>query len=188
MRRKASNSARFYVSKASVLKDMSREELAEALSTDETLLPHIIRQGSELTGTRAFWRNKSNGLQALARCLSPNASPVFVTLSAADIQWQDLHQHFPGFADVEAANDTVRHKFVWDQVQNHPHLIAHYLLLRFQAFMDCVLRPHLKFTDFWTRFEWQARGSGHLHCLFWIPSVSKVCLARFEGLLLDCTS
>jgi len=38
MRRKASNSARFYVSKASGLKDLTCEELIEALLTDESLL------------------------------------------------------------------------------------------------------------------------------------------------------
>jgi hypothetical protein len=97
-------------------------------------------------------------------------SPVFVTFSAADMQWQDLHRHFPGFTDVMTANNATRRKFVWDRVQDHPHLIAHYLLIRFQAFTDHVLKPLLGFVDYWYRFEWQARGSGHLHCLFWIPS------------------
>jgi ATP-dependent DNA helicase PIF1 len=170
MRRTANSSARFYVSKASGLKDLSREELTEALLTDEALLPQIVRQGSHLTGTRPYWRNKSNSLQAQARFLSPGMSPVFVTFSAADMQWQDLHRHFPGFAGVATADSATRRKFTWDQVQIQPHLIAHYLTIRFQAFMDHVLLPFLGFTDYWYRFEWQARGSGHLHCLFWIPS------------------
>ena len=54
MRRRAGGSARFYVSKASGLKDLTREELATALLTDHTLLPQIVRQGSMLTGTRPF--------------------------------------------------------------------------------------------------------------------------------------
>lgn len=87
MRRKADSSARFYVSKASGLKDMNREELADAPLADEGLLPYIVRQGSHLTGTRPFWKNKSNSLQAQARFLSPSMSPVFVTFSAADMQW-----------------------------------------------------------------------------------------------------
>jgi hypothetical protein len=48
--------------KASGLKDISRDELTEALLADEALLPQIVRQGSALTGTRLFWRNKSNHL------------------------------------------------------------------------------------------------------------------------------
>jgi hypothetical protein len=54
MRRKANSSARFYVSKASGLKDLSRDELTKALLADEALLPQIVRQGSALNGTRPF--------------------------------------------------------------------------------------------------------------------------------------
>jgi ATP-dependent DNA helicase PIF1 len=86
MRQKASNLARFYVSKASGLKDLICEELTEALQTDESLLPQIVHQGSTLSSTCPFWRNKGTSLQAQARFLSPRMSPVFVTFSAADIQ------------------------------------------------------------------------------------------------------
>ena len=81
----ASNSARFYVSKASGLKDLNREELTEALQTDNSLLPQIVCQGSMLTGTRLFWRNRGTSLQAQACFLTPSMSPVFVTFSAADM-------------------------------------------------------------------------------------------------------
>jgi hypothetical protein len=64
MRQKANEAARFYVSKSSGLKDLDREELADALMTDNSLLPQIIRQGSALTGTHPFWRNKSSHLYA----------------------------------------------------------------------------------------------------------------------------
>jgi hypothetical protein len=97
-------------------------------------------------------------------------SPVFVTLSAADMQWHDLHRHFPGFLEVAAADDYTQRRWVWDRVQENPHIVAHYLVLRLQAFTRHVLCPFLRFTDSWDRFEWQARGSGHSHCLFWIPT------------------
>ncbi|KID81125.1 ATP-dependent DNA helicase PIF1 [Metarhizium guizhouense ARSEF 977] len=193
MRRKANSSARFYVSKASSLKDLSRDELAEALIADEGLLPYIVRQGSHLTGTRPFWNNKSNTLQALARFLSPSMSPVFVTLSAADMQWQDLHRHFPGFANLATADDRTRRTFVWDGVQKNPHIVAHYLAIRLRTFTEHVLRPLLGFTDSWDRFEWQARGSGHSHALFWIPTAppldqeteeARVKFAKYWGLVI----
>jgi hypothetical protein len=50
------------------------------------------------------------------------------------------------------------------------HIVTHYLLLRFEAFVEHVLKPFLGYDDFWWRFEWQLRGSGHLHCLFWIKT------------------
>ena len=181
MRRRANSSARFYVSKASGFKDLTRDELTEALLTDDALLPQIVRQGSDLTGTRPFWRNKNNHLQAQARFLSPGMSPVFITFSAADMQWLDLHRHFPGFSDIDTADDRTRRTFIWDRVQHNPHIVAHYLVIRLQAFTDHVLRPLLGFTDSWDRFEWQARGSGHSHGLFWIPTAPPLDQATVES-------
>jgi hypothetical protein len=170
MRRKANSSARFYVSKASGLKDLTREELTTALLAEEGLLPQIIRQGSILSGTRPFWRNKGCSLQAQVRFLSPEISPAFLTFSTADMQWQDLHRHFPGWAAAALEDDRSRHNFAWDGVQNNPHIIAEYLMIRLCTFAEHVLRPFLNFTDYWERIEWQARGSGHCHALFWIPT------------------
>lgn len=191
MRRRAGNSARFYVSKTSGLKDCTREELADALVADDTLLPQIVRQGASLAGTRPYWKTRAGGLLAQARFLSPNMSPVFLTFSAADMQWRDLHRHFRGFSDVSPADDYTQRRFVWTKVQSDPHIVAHYLVIRFRAFLDRVLRPFLGFADYWYRFEWQARGSGHLHCLLWIPGApvldqetaeSRAAFARYWGI------
>jgi hypothetical protein len=86
MRRKASATAQFYVSKTSGLRDLDQEELADALQTDESLLPQIVRQSSSLTGIHSFWRNKSSHLHAQARFLSQDMSPVFITFGTADMQ------------------------------------------------------------------------------------------------------
>jgi hypothetical protein len=191
MRRQAIVRARFYVSKASGLKDLTREELAEALLADKTLLPQIVRQGFALSGTRPFWRNKSNGLQAQARFLSPGMAPVFITFSAADMQWVDLHRHFPNYSPDILANSMLRKKFIWDGVQDNPHIVAHYLVIRLRAFKKHVLQPYLGFSDYWNRLEWQARGTGHEHGLYWVPSApllgpdtdeSRLEFARYWGL------
>ncbi len=67
------------------LKDLTREELTAALQDDTQLVDQIVRQGSDLTGTRPFWRNKSNSLTVQVRFLSQDTSPVFVTFSTVDI-------------------------------------------------------------------------------------------------------
>ena len=54
MRRKARGTAGFYVLKALNLKNLNREELANALYRDDSLLPQIVRHGSALPGTRLF--------------------------------------------------------------------------------------------------------------------------------------
>ena len=48
--------------------------------------------------------------------------------------------------------------------------MAHYLDIRFRAFLKHVVRPQLGIADHWIRYEWQHRGSGHVHCLFWTES------------------
>jgi hypothetical protein len=56
-------------------------------------------------------------------------SPVFVTFSATDLQWEDLHRHFPGYSATATGDDRIQYRFTWDMVQNHPHIVAHYLIL-----------------------------------------------------------
>jgi hypothetical protein len=86
MQRKAAKAACFYVLKASGLKDIDQEELTAVLQADSYLIDQVVRQGSELTGTCPFWRNKTNSLLAQGRFLSSDIAPVFVTFSAADMQ------------------------------------------------------------------------------------------------------
>ena len=43
-------------------------------------------------------------------------------------------------------------------------------MIRLRAFKKHVLRPFLQYDDYWDRLEWQARGTGHNHCLFWVPA------------------
>ena len=144
------------------------------LNLDPNLLPQIVRQGSSLTRTRPFWRNKGVSLQAQARFLTQQMSPVFITFSCADLQWHDLHCQMPRYDDFLAGNDIVRCQIVWENVQDCPHIVAYYLDLRFRAFLQLVVKPYLGFTDHWWRYEWQSRGSGHLHCLFWVPTAPSL--------------
>jgi hypothetical protein len=58
----ARDSAYYYVSKTSGLRDLDRDELIEALLGNTNLVKHIARQGACLTGTRPFWRTKSTAL------------------------------------------------------------------------------------------------------------------------------
>ena len=90
MYQKARSTAHFYISQISHLKDLTHEELAEALNTDTNLLLQIVCQGALLPGTRLYWRNHTGGLQAHAYFLSQSTAPVFVTFSCTDIQWHDL--------------------------------------------------------------------------------------------------
>ena len=106
------------------------------------------------------------------------------------MQWYDLQRHLPRFSEYQTAIDRLQRQIVWENIQSHPYIVAQYLHLRFQTFLQTVLQPHLKFTDHWWRYEWQARGSGHLHCLFWVKQAPvlgqltdafRATFARFWG-------
>jgi len=130
----------FYVSKESSLQGLTREELIEALDADPNLLPKIVCQGACLAGTRPYWRNRLMGLEAMARFLSPAASPVFVTFSCADMQWHDLQHHLPHFSDscfsdYLTGNDQTWQWIVWDNIQDHPHVVAEFLDIQFCLFL-----------------------------------------------------
>ena len=111
---------------------------------------------------------------------------LFVTFSAADIQWPDLHRHMPRIYDVrgdiqaldaaidvddiirEANEERNRVRNASNDVNLNPAIVAEYLIRRFDAFYATVLTKVFKIGDYWYRFEWQDRGSGHIHGFLWI--------------------
>jgi hypothetical protein len=91
------------------------------------------------------------------------------------MQWHELQRLLPQFNEYLTGDDRACQRIVWANIQNYPHIVAHYLDIRFRTFLRLVLGPHLGVTDHWFRYEWQHRGSGHIHCLLWTK----------EGPLLD---
>jgi hypothetical protein len=49
---------------------------------------------------------------------------------------------------VIGATNAVRFQFIWKGVQDNPHIVTYYLYIRFRTFIQTVLRPLLKFTDY----------------------------------------
>lgn len=166
MRARVRGSSTYYVNKDSELKDMPLDALIEALDKDDYLLNQIVRQGKQLPGTRPFWTAHSAKLQSIATQLHP-LSASFITFSAADHQWDDLHRHLPRYEEFSTGVESVRTRIAFKNVQENPHIIAAYLKIRFDAFFEEVLKPAFKIVDWWNRWEWQARGSGHNHGSYW---------------------
>ena len=105
--RKSVKSAWYYMSKVSNMASLNREELGNALNSDPNLLPQIVHQGSSLTGTHPFWKNRGVSLQAQAQFLTPQMLPVFIIFSCTDLQWHDLHRQLPWYDEFLAGNDTI---------------------------------------------------------------------------------
>jgi hypothetical protein len=96
------------------------------------------------------------------------APHVFFTLSAADLQWLDLHRHMPREVDTPPGDEAAARRQRRLALERNPHLAASYLDLRVQAMMKHVICPLFRVKDFWYRYEWQERGSGHVHGFLWM--------------------
>ena len=66
-------------------------------------------------------------------------------------------------------------------LNNNPALAAFYFQMRWELFYEEVLAKKFKIKDYWWRYEWQHRGSSHIHGFLWIedaPSVDKLDLSQ----------
>lgn len=97
-----------------------------------------------------------------------DASPVFITLSAADHQWDNLMRQLPNYKEWRMSTTAQRQYIVQENLQKNPHIVAGWLDLRFRLFKKHMLDPHLQVADHWYRYKWQARGSRHIYILLWI--------------------
>ena len=154
---------------------LNPEELRNLVEDPDCHLHEFIsRRSTSLRGTRPYWIRAKNELEVVVRQLGTPS--LFFTLSAADLQWDDFYTHLP---DAERAKYLASTKHERDVqaarcLQENPLLAAHWLTIRLNIFMNTVLSTVFKFKDHWYRFEWQARGSGHIHGFLWVENAPTV--------------
>lgn len=170
---KSQAASTFYCKKNPDLRTFTTDDLAEAFEANDTLLRSIARAGANIPGTRPFWQQHRSHLLALIRNLA-FIGAVFCTWSCADHQWDDLHRHFPSYPQWKNGTDQERQRIAAQNVKNYPHIIAAWLDIRFKLYLDIVAKEFFGITDSWYRYEWQARGTGHIHCIIWIESAPKM--------------
>lgn len=148
--------------------DISLQNLQDSVTEGqhELLTNHISRSASKLRGTRPYWNDARHKLECLVHNM--NSPHLFFTFSAADVQWHDLHQHMPAYTGEDFVRDPNRHRIASKSLTENPHIAADYLHRRFSLFFKHVLRTLLPVVDYWYRFEWQQRGSGHIHGFIWL--------------------
>lgn len=139
---------------------------------DRHVANNMIRYGAKLRGTRAYWHARRNELLDMIRI--KGAPHIFFTLSAADLQWLDLHRHMPREIPTPAGDDAAARRQRRLALERNPHLAASYLDIRVQLLMKHVIGPLFKVKDFWYRYEWQERGSGHVHGFLWVDGAPNV--------------
>ena len=83
-------------------------------------------------------------------------------------------RHMPRYNDWIRATPEERMRLARINVRENPHLVAYWLYIRCELFKKHVLDKKWEVSDYWSRFEWQGRGSGHTHSLIWIRNAPDV--------------
>ena len=166
MRHRALQIGRVYVHQNPHDAHLSMYELREMVG--ESFSNRVLHFGATLRGTRQYWLKQKSRLIAMVDTLG--LPTVFFTHSAADLQWPELARLL-GVEDP--TNSTERSKAV---VEN-PCLANWFFYKRIMKFMDVFYMSILKAKDYWLRFEYQHRGSPHVHGVAWLedaPDVQKI--------------
>lgn len=98
---------------------------------------------------------------SLSSICTPNA---FLTVTAADLHWPDLHRHMPP-PDEPRVSESARQRHNSMNVNNNPAITAWHFQKRFQLFFEHVIKTVFRVKEWWFRYEWQSRGSSHVHSL-----------------------
>ena len=180
-----SSTAKFFVRKGQ-FEMVTVSELREQLNDPLCNLAHpICRYASSIPGLAPFWHQKRGEVSAIVHHDCPHA---FATFSAADTHWVDFHRiveekksrlfNIP----IVCLENLSEHEAILRRnhnLQNYPQLASEFLFHRFNLFLEEVAYKfqEMKVRDHWFMFEWQFRGSGHLHGFLWIddaPTLSKI--------------
>jgi hypothetical protein len=113
------------------------------------LAKRVSRSGVKLAGTKPFWMAHQNELTAMMYQLhSPHA---FITASAADLQWPDLHQHMPQWAESQDVGEQAAYRKRREDLNDNPAIAAYYFVKRWELFVDLVLKKKFQIVDMWWR-------------------------------------
>lgn len=157
-------------------------DLRELMGGDlEKIAARISRGGVNLRGTRPYWLARRRELIAMIKdCGCPH---LFFTFSAADVQWPDLHRHMPHPVSSDATEQE-RAKIHNQNLNENPGIAAYWFQKRFDIFFKTVIAKKFKLKEHWFRYEWQHRGSSHIHGFVWIddaPDVSTLDLQNVDS-------
>ncbi|XP_055329698.1 uncharacterized protein LOC129582250 [Paramacrobiotus metropolitanus] len=150
-------------------------ELRHRLEVSPGLIKQITSFGSSLRGTRSYWIKRSGELSDMVTDVG--MPTLFFTLSAADLYWPELLTLMAPETDLVNLTSADSYKERNKLLQDNPAIADWFFTERAQFFIHDVLGPHLKIEDYWYRYEFQHRGSVHLHGLLWLtgaPDTAKL--------------
>ena len=166
MRWRALQTGRIYVRQHPQDAQLSVEELRDMVGRDgEAFSNRVLHYAASLRGTRHYWMKQRSRLIAMVDTLG--LPTVFFTHSAANLQWPELARLIcPDDPDSSSSRNRA--------LVENPAIADWFFHHRIQKFVDAFYVGVLGATDYWMRFEWQHRGSAHVHGLAWFPDAPDV--------------
>ena len=166
MRHRALQTGRIYVRQNPHDGHLSVDELRELVGHDNNAFTsRVLHFGATLRGTRQFWLKQKRRLISMVDTLG--LPTVFFTLSAADLQWPELAK----LLNVENHDNSATRSVA---VVENPCLTNRFFYHRVLKFIDAFYISLLKAKDYWLRFEYQHRGSPHVHGVVWLSDAPDV--------------
>src|SRR5437773_2635891 len=127
---------------------------------NKNLADKIMRYGKSIRDSRQFWMARRYELSDLIKQIG-HQGLIFFTFSAADLHWPDLHKLMP--RSTNAVDELELAKKRQQNIMDNPHIATWFFDKRFKTFLSDVLVPTWDIEDYWYRYEWQHRGSVHIH-------------------------
>ncbi|KAI4871520.1 hypothetical protein NFI96_008876 [Prochilodus magdalenae] len=143
----------------------------------EKLVTHgeATRFMQPLRGTPAYWERTMKDLFAMLRQLG--IPTFFCTFSAAEMRWPEMITTIKRQQGESVDFDELDWVTKCEIIRSNPVTVIRLFEKRVEALMkDLILSPAQpigEVVDMFYRVEFQARGSGHIHCLFWIKDAPE---------------
>lgn len=115
-----------------------------------------------LKGSTAYWEAQRGCLEQLVQTRGVPA--LFLTLSSNDKFWKGLQDLY------KVSNPTE----LQECVKFDPFTSIEYFRAKLRSFVQKILIEKMGITNFYTKFEFQGRGSIHAHMLLWHPCSEEI--------------
>ena len=175
--------SKVFLNNADRYKGMTIADLKEAFKGVDglNLMKSLNHYTKSVAGSAGFWNELRKELEAAIE--GKRAPTLFVTWSAADTHWKQLFRVLTGKDGIPSP--TQRYKLL----NEHPLICGDFFKRRFTKFFD-KLKSILDIEDWWWRYEFQGRGSFHVHALLWLkndPGIVDLVKTALKGHTADLT-
>ncbi|KAK3912381.1 ATP-dependent DNA helicase [Frankliniella fusca] len=166
MRWQSLNIGNVYVRKNSEFSKMTILQLKEHFKENPWIVNQIMHFGSRLRSTKSYWNSRCSELLDMVNQIG--TPTIFFTLSSADYYWPDLYR----LLGHKVSDLSLQQRA--QLLSENPLVADSFFYLRSKFFLESAFKKHFDVQDMWFRYEFQHRGSIHLHGVAWFKGAPKV--------------